>query len=294
MTFDEAVARFATHLLTVGGRSRATVDSYSRDLEQFAELATVGTLAQLGRAAVLRWINALHDREFARRSLARKLSALRSFVAWALEYGFLESDPIPAEIELPRALYLPHALSEDQVAALIAAAAGDDAPAVRDRAMLETLYATGMRVSELTGLTLLSLQLAEGFVIVLGKGSKQRVVPLGQYAIDALKYYLDGARAALCQRAAQLDAVFLTRRGPISRSQVFRLVKKYAESAGIESRVSPHTLRHSCASHLLARGMDLRLVQELLGHAGLETTQVYTHIEKSRLRQVYDECHPLA
>lgn len=294
MTFDDAIAQFATHLLTAGGRSRATVDGYGRDLEQFSELAKVGRLSDLDRTSVLRWLNALYEREYARRSLARKLSALRSFIAWAIEYGHLKRDPIPAELDLPSELYLPHAISESEVTALIDASAGDDPASLRDHAMLETLYATGMRVSELTGLRLSDLHLAEGFATVTGKGSKQRIVPLGQCAIDALRLYLSHGRGTLCSRSARYDEVFLTRRGPISRSQVFRLVKKYAELAGIKARVSPHTLRHSCASHLLARGMDLRLVQELLGHSALATTQVYTHIEKSRLRAAYDKAHPMA
>lgn len=294
MNLDDAIAQYATFLLTAGGRAQATVDGYSRDLEQFRELTGVGRLKQLDRAAVLRWLNALYEREFAKRSLARKLSALRGFVAWALDYGHLKDDPVPAEIALPRALYLPHALSEAEAAALIHAALGTDAASMRDYAMLETLYATGMRVSELTGLKLLDLHLGEGFATVTGKGGKQRVVPLGQCAIDALRRYLERARGELCPRAARHDTVFLTSRGPISRSQVFRLVKKYAALAAIKGSVSPHTLRHSCATHLLARGMDLRLVQELLGHSALATTQVYTHVEKSRLRRAYDKSHPMA
>jgi len=294
MTIDDAIARFATHLLTAGGRARATVDGYSRDLEQFAEMSTVGRLDKLDKTAVLTWLNKLYEREFARRSIARKLSALRAFVAWAVEYGHLKRDPIPAELELPHELYLPHAISETEVTALIDAAQGDDPASLRDYAMLETLYAAGLRVSELTALSLLDVHLGEGFATVTGKGNKQRTVPLGQYAIEAIRRYLEQGRGALCARNGQFGELFLTRRGPISRSQVFRLVKKYAQLASIKSHVSPHTLRHSCASHLLARGMDLRLVQELLGHSALATTQVYTHIEKSRLRQAYDDCHPLA
>jgi len=294
VTFDDAIARFATYLLTAGGRSRATVDGYSRDLEQFADIAKVGTLKQFDRKAVLSWVNELYTREFARRSLARKLSALRAFVSWAIEYNLLEADPIPAEIKLPRELYLPHAISESEVEAMLTAAEGEAPSEVRDYAMLEVLYATGMRVSELCGLKVTDLHLAEGFATVLGKGSKQRVVPLGQYAIEAVKRWLDGPRAALCANASRHQEVFLTKRGAISRSTVFRRVKRCAQLAGIKAHVSPHTLRHSCASHLLARGMDLRLVQELLGHASLATTQVYTHIDKTRLRAVYDQCHPLA
>jgi integrase/recombinase XerD len=296
--FDDAVAQFSAYLLTAGGRARATVDAYARDLEQFAALTGAGRLEALDKLAVLSWLNKLGELELAARSRSRKLSALRGFCAWAQEYGLLERDPVPAEISAPRALYLPHALSEAEVLAIIEAATPPagvlDPEALRDKAMLETLYAGGIRVSELTGLGLLELHIGEGFALVTGKGSKQRLVPLGQYAIEALQAYLDTARGALCPRAASLSAVFLTRRGPISRSQVFRLVVKYAQLAGVQAQVSPHTFRHSCASHMLAHGADLRLVQELLGHANLATTEIYTHIEKSRLRQVYDATHPLA
>lgn len=298
MLFDDAVAQFSAYLLTAGGRARATVDAYARDLEQFAALTGLGQMETLDKLAVLAWLNKLSELELAARSRSRKLSALRSFCSWAQEYGHLAQDPIPAEISAPRALYLPHALTEAEVLAILEAVTppggGLDLEALRDKAMLETLYASGMRVSELTGLGLLDLHLGEGFALVTGKGSKQRLVPLGQYAIEALQAYLDHARAALYPRAGSETAVFLTRRGPISRSQVFRLVVKYAQLAGIKTQVSPHTFRHSCASHMLSHGADLRLVQELLGHANLATTEIYTHIEKSRLRQVYDQTHPLA
>jgi integrase/recombinase XerD len=298
MRLDDAIAQFAGFQLTAGGRSRATVDSYSRDLEQFRELTGVGELTALDRLAVLDWLGKLSELELAPRSLARKLSALRSFAAWALEYGLLARNPVPSEVLTPKALYLPHALSEADVLAILQAATpppGAPGPeALRDIALLETLYATGARVSELCGLGLLDLRLADGFALVTGKGGKQRLVPIGRYAREALEAYLAQARAALCPRAGGLSAVFLTRRGPISRSQVFRLVQKYAQLAGVQAHVSPHTFRHSCASHMLAHGADLRLVQELLGHANLATTEIYTHIEKSHLRQVYEKTHPLA
>lgn len=297
--FRDSCDEFLAWLLTARGRSRATVGSYGRDLQQLADLAQIESLAQLDRAAVLRWNTALIGLEQSPRSRARKLSALRSFVAWALEYRYMPADPIPPELSVPAALYLPHALSEAEVRAMLDAvppsvgAGVAAAAAARDRAVLEVLYASGMRVSELCGLSLLDLHLGEGFAIVTGKGGKQRLTPLGQYAIDALKAWIP-LRGELCSRAGAHDEVFLTRRGPISRSAVFRLIKGCAAVAGIGGKVSPHTFRHSCASHMLAHGADLRLVQELLGHALLSTTQVYTHIEKSRLRRVYDACHPMA
>lgn len=289
---DDAIASYTTYLLTAAGRSRATAENYARDLEQFMEFSGVGKLAALDRRAVLKWLNSLYEREMSPRSMSRKLSSLRGFVTWAMEHNLLKSDPIPPELSMPRELYMPHSVSEEEVQRIIEAAAGSDPLTVRDRAMLELLYATGMRVSELCSLRQLDLHLADGFATVTGKGSKQRVVPLGQYAIDATGEWLP-LRGAVCPAARGLAEVFVSKRGPISRSTVFRIVKRYAAAAGVDD-VSPHTFRHSCASHLLEHGMDLRLVQELLGHASLETTQVYTHIEKRRLRQVYDRCHPLA
>ncbi len=315
-----------------------------RDLEQFAELAKVGRVSDLSPAAVLRWNEELKGRKQASSSRARKLSALRAFVAWAQEYKVIASNPIPTELSLPKSFYLPHALSEAEVKAMLDISGGQvvrrvtesvqdserarsltsasntkqarspvspaavnivastmgkraaiqHATLIRDHAIIEVLYASGMRVSELTGLRLVDLHLSEGFAIVTGKGSKQRLVPLGQYAIDALRDYITTARETICKSAPQHGEVFLSQRGPISRSQVFRMIKAVAARAGIVGKVSPHTFRHSCASHMLAHGADLRLVQELLGHSALSTTQVYTHIEKSRLRQVYDACHPMA
>ena len=292
-SFDDLIARFAAHQLTARGRSRSTVAAYARDLEQFAELASVRSTKEFNRQAVTRWLNALTRLELSPRSRARKLSALRSLVRWGIDYGMLKENPVPQEVSAPRSLYLPHALSESETLRMIEQAAGEHPEALRDSAILETLYATGMRVSELTGLRLLDLHLGEGFAVVTGKGNKQRIVPLGQPAIDALRRYIDDARALICTRAMASDHVFLTRRGPMSRETVFRLVKRCAHAAGIVAKVSPHTFRHSCASHMLARGADLRLVQELLGHSALSTTQVYTHIEKSRMRAIYEQAHPL-
>jgi integrase/recombinase XerD len=300
MTFDDASAQFAAWLLTARGRSRATVESYQRDLEQFGQLTGVGLLAKLDRSAVLRWLGELTAKGMAPSSRARKLSALRSFVSWALEYNHIDVDPIPREVSPPKSLYLPRALSEAEVQGMLGAVVAPGAQtalglayALRDKAILEVLYASGMRVSELCGLKLIDLHLGEGFAMVTGKGSKQRLVPLGHYAIEALQEYFP-QRATMCKLAHQYGEVFLSRRGPISRSQVFRIIKECAARAGIKAKVSPHTFRHSCASHMLAHGADLRLVQELLGHSALSTTQVYTHIEKSRLRKVYDASHPMA
>jgi integrase/recombinase XerD len=290
----DAILHWSAWLLTARGRSSSTVDSYRRDLLQFIEFSGLTELPALDRAAVIRWLNELAAREMAPRSRARKLSALKSFVAWAREYGHIETDPVPGELATQRGLDLPHALTRGEVQAILDSAVGPEPLSIRDTAMLEVLYASGMRVSELTTLRLSDLHLPEGFAIVTGKGNLQRLVPLGHYAITALERYIGPLRESICPNAPLHDEIFLTRRGVISRSMVFRLVKKYAALAGVQSSVSPHTFRHSCASHMLEGGADLRLVQELLGHASLNTTQIYTHIDKRRLREVYDRAHPHA
>ena len=249
MHVDDALRHWSAWLLTARGRSRSTVGSYLRDMQQFVHLSGLAELSGLDRARVVDWLNALAEREMAPRSRARKLSALKSFVGWAMEYGHLAQDPVPAELATQRGLDLPHALTQGEVQAILDATRGLDPLSVRDSAMLETLYASGMRVSELTTLRLADLHLPEGFAIVTGKGSKQRLVPLGHYAIEGLKAYIGPVRESICPTAPLHPEVFLTRRGAISRSMVFRLVQKYALLAGVKSHVSPHTFRHSCASH---------------------------------------------
>jgi len=309
MTFDDAVTEFRYWLISARGRSQLTASSYESDLKQFANLAKIKKLTHVRRPAVIAWAGKLKEAEFSERTKARKLSALKTFVGWATEYHHLGEDPVPIELHFSLGFYLPDALSEGDVRSILdmskrqteslqITASGrigelQIAASIRDRAILEVLYASGMRVSELCGLRREDLHFGEGFAMVTGKGNKQRLVPLGHYAIEALQAYFT-QREVLCKSAPQHAEVFLSQRGPISRSQVFRIIKNCAARAGITGKVSPHTFRHSCASHLLAHGADLRLVQELLGHSALSTTQVYTHIEKSRLRKVYDECHPMA
>ena len=294
MKLDYAIDVYCARLVLVRGRSMATMKGYRSDLEQFSELAMVYEMSGLNRAAVLRWLAELDKRELSARSRARKISSLRGFIGWALEHGHLNEDPIPGELASPPSLYLPHALSESEIEAILNVADGLDLASIRDRAILEMLYATGMRVSELTSLKLSDIQFSEAFAIVTGKGSKQRLVPIGAIALEALEKYINESRSRICAKAALHEEVFLSRRGPISRSTIFRIVKAHTEAAGVDQKVSPHTFRHSCASHMLARGADLRLVQEMLGHSSLSTTQIYTHVERSRMREVYDKAHPHA
>jgi integrase/recombinase XerD len=230
-------------------------------------------------------------------SVARAIAAVRSFHRFCLDEGLLPSDPTQ-EIGGPRVPQgIPKALSEPEVLALLDAVPGDGPRATRDRAILETLYAGGLRISELVGLDLADVDVHDGFARVMGKGSKERVVPLGGTARDALTEYLANGRLELdrANRAARTAALFLNARGGrLTRQGAWLIVRKAGDRAGLRGRLFPHVLRHSCATHMLDRGADIRVVQELLGHASLSTTQVYTKVSPERLRVVYDAAHPRA
>ena len=235
---------------------------------------------------------------YAPSSIARALVALRSFHRFCLEEGFLAVDP-SEEVGAPRVpLGIPKALTEDEVEALLGAVVGETARAQRDRAIVETLYATGVRISELVGLDRRDLDLDGGLVRVLGKGSKERIVPVGRSARAALTTYLADGRPQLARPDRSPrggEAVILNvRGGRLSRQSCWKIVRTAGERAGLGARLSPHVLRHSCATHMLERGADIRVVQELLGHASLSTTQVYTKVSPERLRAVYEAAHPRA
>jgi len=237
---------------------------------------------------------------FAPSSIARSLVAVRSFHRFCVDEGLVGADP-SEEVDAPRVPQgIPKALSEDEVEALLGAVPGDDPRAQRDRAILETLYATGVRISELIGLDRRDLDLDSGLVRVLGKGSKERVVPVGGSARRALTTYLERGRPSLATTGSRRgrtggEAVFLNARGGrLTRQGCWKIVHAAGERAGLGGRLSPHVLRHSCATHMLDHGADIRVLQELLGHASLSTTQVYTKVSPERLRAVYDAAHPRA
>jgi integrase/recombinase XerD len=226
--------------------------------------------------------------------------AVRSLHRFLLDEGRLDLDPT-GDVGVPRVpVGLPKALTEEEVASLLAAAGGGSPKARRDRAILELLYSTGMRISELTGLSLGDLQLADGTLRALGKGSRQRLVPVGRYARDALEAWLaPGGRPAMVPerwaRRTDAEAVFLnTQGGRLSRQGAWAVVRSYGDRVGLGARLTPHVLRHSCATHMLEHGADIRVVQELLGHASVATTQVYTKVTADRLRAVYEAAHPRA
>jgi integrase/recombinase XerD len=286
--------RYLESLTVERGLARNTVDGYRNDLSRLGEaLAKKGAVDLLTvRAADLSGhMRDLQRQGLSPRSSARALSAIRGFYEHLVTAG--ERKDNPAVNLLPPKLWkpLPKVLSEDEVEALLAAPDVGTPLGLRDRAMLELLYATGLRVSELVGLTLPQLRLDVGFLIAFGKGSKERVVPVGEQAEAWVHRYLREVRPDLARGRHQ--AVFANKDGdPMSRVGFWMMIKKYGLKAGIRSEISPHVLRHSFATHLLEHGADLRAVQTMLGHADISTTQIYTHIHQQRLKSLYDRFHP--
>jgi integrase/recombinase XerD len=289
------IADFAERLWAEQGLSRQTLAAYESDLALLARwLAPRGIgLLQAGRAELFDYLAERGRQGYSARSNARLLSALRQFYRQQVQRGALAVDP-SALLESPRlGRPLPKALAESEVEALLAAPDIDQFAGLRDRAMLELMYATGLRVSELVGLGAGQLNLRQGVLRVLGKGGKERLVPLGEEAAHWIGRYLAEARPRLAGKAQPL-ALFLGPRGaPIARQQFWLAVKRHAIAAGIDAaRVSPHGLRHSFATHLLNHGADLRALQMLLGHASLSTTQIYTLVAKEGLKRLHQQHHP--
>jgi len=293
-----AIDAFLAHAALERGLSPHTIAAYARDLSRFAELCegrNIHAVAQVGSAELRGFASALAGRGLAPRSRARALVAVRRFCAYWVERGILASDP-GEDVHAPKlSAPLPRVLRPDEIETLLEAAGGDANLGLRDRAMLEVLYGAGLRVSELVGLALAGLDLRAGLLRVMGKGSRERIVPVGEPALRAVERYLADERPILAGAGKRAgDAVFLSRRGaPMTRQNFFVRLRHWARVAGIPARrVSPHVLRHSFATHLLEGGADLRAVQAMLGHADLATTQVYTHVTRGRLREVVEARHP--
>ncbi|MEZ4472087.1 MAG: site-specific tyrosine recombinase XerD [bacterium] len=290
--FDAAVDAFLAWLTVERRLSRNTVDAYRRDLAGFREIFGIGRgLGEVDEIEVRRWLAERARAGIAPRTQARGLVALRAFFGYLVEEGELEVDPT-RRVDLPRiGRPLPKTVSLDQVEALLRAPDVTTALGLRDRAMLEVLYATGLRVSELTGLTLGGLHLEAGYVRVVGKGDKERIVPLGDVARDWVERYLVEVRQPV--RGAARAPLFLSRLGrAMTRQNFFKQLRLYAEKAGIDAPLSPHVVRHAFATHLLERGVDLRSLQLMLGHADIATTEIYTHLSRARLKAVHAEHHP--
>lgn len=298
---------FLNYLVAERGLSSNSVDAYGRDLTQFtAFLSEKGRKVLDVTSGLLRdYLSRLSEAGLAPRSVARKLSAIRMFLRYLNDTGKLDSDP-GENISNPKlGRKLPEVLSFEEVKRVLDAASSAQrsadseratALALRDHAMLEVLYGAGLRISELTALKMGDLYLEEGFLRVVGKGDKERVVPLGTPAINAVRRYRDTGRPELVKIHSEAkNILFLNvRGGPLSRMGAWKIIHSYVQAAGIKGHVTPHTFRHSFATHLLEGGADLRAVQEMLGHADISTTEIYTHVDRSYLREVYKTFHPRA
>lgn len=286
------------HYLTVEkGLSKNTLESYKRDLKQFVAYlrkSEQSKIEEISRQNIVSYLMVLREQGKATSTISRSMASIRAFFQFLLRDQKIISDP-SIHLETPKIeRRLPKVLSIAEVEALLQAPQSSTAFGQRDRAMLELLYATGIRVSELISLSLEDVHLQMGFVKCLGKGSKERVIPLGRVAIESLEQYIQVGRHKL-DKKKRSKALFLNHHGnPISRQGFWKIIKKHAKDAGIEKDIMPHTIRHSFATHLLENGADLRSVQEMLGHADISTTQIYTHVTKTRLKDVYSKAHPRA
>lgn len=291
---DPLINQFLDDLWSTNGLSDNTLVSYRTDLQNAERyILTKGKdLLQVDQALLRDYLVERFDKQFAKSSTARLLSSLRRFYAYLLVKQKISQDPT-ALIKSPKLVrQLPDTLSEAQIDNLLSEPNIDDPIEHRDKAMLELLYATGLRVTELVSLTMEQISLRQGLVRVMGKGGKERLVPLGELAITAVEQYIKFARAELLSMK-QSDVLFPSRRGQMMTRQTFwHRIKLYAARAGIQCHLSPHTLRHAFATHLLNHGADLRVVQLLLGHSDLSTTQIYTHVAKVRLQQLHSQHHP--
>jgi integrase/recombinase XerD len=292
----DPIGPFLHYLMAECGVSPNTLAAYRSDVIKFSKWRKVhapGPLAGVEIATLAGFVDHLRESGLAPSSIGRHLASLSTFFRFLIFEGRLEENV--AKLLVAPAVWdrLPTVLSPSAVERLLAVPRADTPIGRRDRAALETLYATGCRASEVAGLRPRDLDLVAGTVRCVGKGDKQRVVPLGSRAREALRDYLDHGRPALARRHPQAETVFVTRQGkPLSRGGLWRIVHLCARAAGLPGKVSPHTLRHSFATHMLAGGADLRVVQELLGHASIATTQIYTRVEMSRLIQVHRSFHP--
>lgn len=291
---DALLDGFLEHLRTVRNLSPATLRSYATDLAQFLGWCERNGLAvtQVRRPDLRRYLAELAAARYAKSTMARKQSALRSFYAYLVETGTAEHDPAAAMPSVQLPARLPPTVPPDVIARLLEAPDTTTPIGLRDRAILELAYATGARVSEISGLDLSDLDLASGQVRLFGKGARERIVPLHRLAVDVLRAYLRDARPALVGAATQ-DALFVGRRGHrFSTNSIRRMLARYLDPLARDLGLTPHGIRHAFATHLLESGADLRTVQELLGHIALSTTQIYTHVSIRRLRDVHERAHP--
>jgi integrase/recombinase XerC len=286
------VEKFINYLRVEKGSSSHTILNYSIDLEAFALFLGDKDINTVDHLTLRRFLAEMRSKNYSKRTIARKLASLRTFFKFMYREGHIRINPITA-ISTPKLdKKLPVVLDEGKVGRLIDSTLSDDPAGLRDKAILETLYSTGIRVSELVGLDTGDIDHISGVIKVLGKGRKERISPIGDRASSAIRRYL-GSRNE--KKVRDKNAVFLNKSGKrITDRSIRRIIDKHIKMASINEHISPHSLRHSFATHLLDRGADLRSVQELLGHMNLSTTQIYTHVTMDRLREAYDKAHPRA
>jgi integrase/recombinase XerD len=292
---EAALRLFLEYLAVEKGLSANTIQSYARDVRKLADFLAARrvALARVSEETLVAFVQGESRAGLSARSMARLVSALRSFFRFCILSGFLRQDPTVRLTTPSTWLALPKFLSVAEAGSLLQAPDGTKPRGVRDRAMLEVLYGSGLRVSELAGLKRAEVNLEDGFLVCRGKGGKERIVPLGRSACKAIKRYLTEARPL--DDADGREELFLSRRGrPFTRQGIWKMLREHAGRAGLASKISPHVLRHSFATHMLERGADLRSVQLMLGHSQITTTQIYTHVSRERLRRVYDKFHPRA
>ena len=288
--------RFLDYLISECGLARNTIEAYGRDLREFITMLDDRDICQVSRVdadLVRSYLIRLTERKLALSSIARQLVSVKMFLRYLYVTGVMIDD-VSTLLETPKTWHrLPQTLQRRQLEALLSAPQPGEPFYARDRAILELLYATGMRVSELATLRLGDLNLDVGYLRCRGKGGKERVIPIGSHAIGAVGEYIRGLRATLVETSRTEESLFVSRTGrPMDRTNIWRLVHRYATIAGLPEPVSPHTIRHCFATHLLEGGADLRIVQELLGHASVTTTQIYTHVDGTRLKSIHARCHP--
>ena len=294
-TYNNLINKYCRYLEAQRNLSHHTIENYHRDLKQFFCYLTeheqeVGHIQKITPFVLRRYLGQMQRRQLGRASVLRKIASLRSFFKYQVQTGEISTNPMLA-ISSPRGRRgLPKFLTIDEVNRLIASVKEEKLNDFRDHAILELLYSTGIRVSELVGLDMDHVDFSSGMIRVLGKGRKERVVPIGSFAANAIRKYL-GMRSI----SKNEKIIFVNKYGKqLTSRSIQRILEKYALRVGLKGRLTPHALRHSCATHMLDKGADLRLIQEMLGHVNLSTTQIYTHVTAEKLKRIYDRAHPRA
>ncbi len=286
------IEKFIRYLEIEKNASKYTVLNYSIDLRSLKDFLKDEPIEKVDYITLRRYLAYLKEKNLSKVSIARKIAAIRSFFRFLCREGYVKTNPATSLSIPKREKHLPKFLDENEVVKLIESPKGDNISAFRDRAILETLYSTGIRVSELVGLDVEDVDHIGGVIKVYGKGKKERIVPIGERALQSIREYLNKLKH---EGAKETKVLFLNKSGErITDRSIRRAIEKYIRKTSIKEKISPHTLRHSFATHLLDHGADLRSVQELLGHANLSTTQIYTHITTERLKSAYDKAHPRA